>query len=288
MNNAPVLLTACAVLFYYTLVENDDLEEAAQEPAAEERSFFVQRHLGLVCWLAFFCLVAVLFFVNRKAILETLYNTNMLERPSAVTAPPEAPVEYHEYIEEAVVDPHNTEPEQVETADPPVDTPIVEVGQRPDPEQTPPSSPVVEDLRERSLYFIKIDSDDGTILRVKTARKLPTSNSPLLDTLNTLLKGPTHEEKAQGIMSLIPPAVEVDAGHLRVLGQTAYISFNDDFQYNQSGAEGYTAALKQIVWTLTEFPTVRDVQILIEGKRIDYLGEGIWIGSPIGRDSLEY
>ncbi|GHU50864.1 hypothetical protein FACS1894200_10610 [Spirochaetia bacterium] len=265
-------------------VEKNDLEEAAQEPKHEEKrkTSFAQRHLGLVCWLVFFCLVAVLFFVNRKAILETLYNTNMLERPSVAAAPPEAPVEYHEYTTETVVHPHNTEALETD------DTPVVEVEQIPYLEQTLPSSPVLEDVRERSLYFIKIDSDDGTILRVKTARKLPRSNSPLLDTLNSLLKGPTPEEKAQGLMSLIPPAVEVDAGHLRVLGQTAYLSFNDDFQYNQGGAEGYTAALKQIVWTLTEFPTVHDVQILIEGKRIDYLGEGIWIGSPIGRDSLEY
>jgi spore germination protein GerM len=41
------------------------------------------------------------------------------------------------------------------------------------------------------------------------------------------------------------------------------------------------------VWTATEFPNVVTVQVLIEGRRVDYLGsEGIWIGGPLGRDSL--
>ncbi|MDR0448242.1 MAG: hypothetical protein LBH07_06195 [Treponema sp.] len=41
-----------------------------------------------------------------------------------------------------------------------------------------------------------------------------------------------------------------------------------------------------MVLTATEFNNVKDVQILIDGKRVDYLGEGIWIGSPVGRNML--
>jgi spore germination protein GerM len=69
-----------------------------------------------------------------------------------------------------------------------------------------------------------------------------------------------------------------------VRDSTAYISFNDDFQFNTYGVEGYIAQLRQLVFTVTEFPNVRDVQILIEGRRIDFMGEGIWIGSPLSRD----
>jgi spore germination protein GerM len=71
-----------------------------------------------------------------------------------------------------------------------------------------------------------------------------------------------------------------------VRGSTAYISFSEEFQYNTFGVEGYAAQLRQIVWTVTEFTNVSDVQILIEGRRVDYLGEGIWIGSPLDRDML--
>jgi spore germination protein GerM len=71
-----------------------------------------------------------------------------------------------------------------------------------------------------------------------------------------------------------------------VRGNTAYLSFSDDFMLNTFGVEGYVAQLRQIVWTVTEFQNVNDVQILIEGRRLDYLAEGIWIGSPISRSSF--
>ncbi|MDR2865644.1 MAG: GerMN domain-containing protein, partial [Spirochaetaceae bacterium] len=44
--------------------------------------------------------------------------------------------------------------------------------------------------------------------------------------------------------------------------------------------------LRQIVWTATEFSSVHDVQILIEGRKIDFLGEAIRIDRPLSRNSL--
>jgi spore germination protein GerM len=98
------------------------------------------------------------------------------------------------------------------------------------------------------------------------------------------LQGPTAEEQRKGLISLIPQGTRVLSATVR--GSTAYISFSEEFQFNTSGAEGYVAQLRQIVWTATEFPTVKDVQILIDSRRIDYLGEGIWIGGPLSRDTL--
>jgi spore germination protein GerM len=106
----------------------------------------------------------------------------------------------------------------------------------------------------------------------------------MLDALNVLLQGPTGEEQRRGLVSLIPSGTRILSATVR--GSTAYISFSEEFQYNTYGVEGYAAQLRQIIWTATEFSNVRDVQILIEGRRVDYLGEGIWIGSPISRDGL--
>jgi spore germination protein GerM len=97
------------------------------------------------------------------------------------------------------------------------------------------------------------------------------------------MEGPGVDEEAGGLVSLIPGGTRVLSASVR--GSTAYISFSEDFQYNIYGVEGYAGALRQILWTATEFSNVKDVQILIEGRRVDYLGEGIWIGSPIGRDT---
>jgi spore germination protein GerM len=154
------------------------------------------------------------------------------------------------------------------------------------PVQTPPPAATPSGTAgtwERGVYFTKIDTD-GAILRTRVMRKFPASDSPMLDSLGALLAGPSAGEKRQGLMSLIPQGTRVLSATVR--GSTAYISFSEEFQYNTFGVEGYAAQLKQIVWTVTEFSNVTDVQILIEGRRVDYLGEGIWIGSPVNRDTL--
>jgi len=164
---------------------------------------------------------------------------------------------------------------------------------KPAANQTPANQPAAQtqaapavkaaETRERNIYFTQLDKD-GDILRIRVPRAIKVSDSPMLDCLNSLLAGPTADEKRRGLLSLIPANTKILSATVR--GNTAYISFSEDFQYNTYGVEGYAAQIRQVVWTATEFPNVNDVQILVEGKRIDYLGEGIWIGSPVSRDSL--
>jgi len=133
------------------------------------------------------------------------------------------------------------------------------------------------------LYFIQVDRS-GYVNRVQANRRLPVSDSPLTDVIKALVAGPNADEKSKGLITLIPPAAKLISASIR--GNTAYLSFNEEFQYNTYGVEGYAGQLRQIVFTATEFSNVADVQILIEGRRIDYLGEGVWIGSPVSRDML--
>jgi spore germination protein GerM len=106
----------------------------------------------------------------------------------------------------------------------------------------------------------------------------------MTDSLRALINGPDTDEAGRGLISLIPKGTRVLKADVQ--GSTAYISLSEDFQFNTHGVEGYAASLRQIVWTVTEFPNVKDVQILIEGRRLDYLGEGIWIGSPLDRGTV--
>jgi spore germination protein GerM len=137
--------------------------------------------------------------------------------------------------------------------------------------------------RERSVYFTQIDKD-GQILQSRVIRRIPVSDSPMQDALNVMLAGPSAEEINRGILNIIPKNTRILSAAVR--GSTAYINFSEDFLFSTFGVEGYVAQLRQIVWTVTEFSNVNDVQILIEGRRMDYLGEGIWIGSPISRQSF--
>ena len=116
---------------------------------------------------------------------------------------------------------------------------------------------------------------------VKVTRKLEVSDSPLHDSLNALLAGPVAGESNRGLTSFIPPNTRLLSAEVK--NNTAFLNFNEAFRYNTLGREGSAAQLKQIVWTATEFPTVHNVQIQIEGQIVDFLTEGITIRNPIGR-----
>jgi hypothetical protein len=150
-------------------------------------------------------------------------------------------------------------------------------------EQPPPASTIGRptDSRDRNLYFMQAQRSGAELLLTRTSRRIGGSDSPLVDSINALLAGPTAEEKNRGLLSFIPPETRLIWAEVR--GSTAYLNFNEDFQYNTSGREGSAAQIRQIVWTATEFSNINDVQILIDGKRIDFLIEGVMIGSPIGR-----
>jgi germination protein M len=130
---------------------------------------------------------------------------------------------------------------------------------------------------------VKVDAD-GAIELAPVSRSLAAGDSPLRDNLAALLAGPTPAEAAGGIVSLVPAGTAVRS--VTVKGDTATIDFSEQFRFNALGIEGLRAQLRQVVWAATEFPTVSRVQVLIEGKRVDYLGpEGAAVGSPLGRDS---
>ncbi|OHE64086.1 MAG: hypothetical protein A2413_11350 [Treponema sp. RIFOXYC1_FULL_61_9] len=166
----------------------------------------------------------------------------------------------------------------------PVPKPVSQPAAQKAPDAKVETKPVTVKTAPRALWFVRIE-DDGSIVRTKANRPLPVSDSPMIDALTALLAGPTAEERKKGSTSLIPAGTRLLSATVR--GKTAYLSFSNEFQFNPYGIEGSAAQLRQIVWTATEFSTVSDVQFLIEGRRVDYLGsEGIWIGSPVSRDSL--
>jgi spore germination protein GerM len=286
---------------------DQDIRDMEEAPAPAKKP------VGLIFWLAFFIMIIGLFLVNRDRIRQTLEDTQILTRlsipssgfekiknsaeetedapkPAAVSAVPEIviPKPASPARETSAQTPAKSEENPVapsaKPTTPAVNQAAVPATIRPTAAPAPArnSSPSTDE-RERSLYFTQVDSA-GTILRTKVIRQIPVSDSPMVDSLQALLAGPNVEEQRRGLVSLIPRGVKILSATVR--GSTAYISFSEEFQYNTYGVEGYAAQLRQIVWTATEFSTVKDVQILIEGRRIDYLGEGIWIGSPLSRESL--
>lgn len=229
--------------------------------------------LGCLLWLAAFTVVFVIFFLNLPAIRETLDRTGfseLVKGRGSEAAPPSSPV--------------GTEPSErgdEPGSTPPAATPggVVVVAPEAGPATPAPKT------RVASLWFVRID-DDGVIVRVESRRAVPDTGSPLTDALNALLEGPSAGELDKDLISAIPAGTRL-LSPVRISGSTATLNFNEAFQFNHMGLEGYAAQVKQIVWTATAFPTVTDVQFLIEGERRDYLGaEGFYIGKPLSRNSF--
>ncbi|MDR2900709.1 MAG: GerMN domain-containing protein [Treponema sp.] len=273
---------------------------AAPKTPAKKQNAPRKKSLGVLFWFLFIIVIAGLFVVNREIIKRNIQNTGFFDRlfnretPSKETESETIP----EIVDAQPGNIPPTELPQIDIDDPTPEQPSTPVEttapaspssenlpapEKTSPAQIPPAEKPAADMRARSLYFMKLDND-GTIVRTQSSRSLPASDSPMLDVLNALLQGPNANEKRNGLESLIPQGTTILAATVR--GSTAYISFSEDFQFNTYGVEGYAAQLRQVVWTVTEFENVKDVQILLEGRRIDYLGEGIWIGSPLSRDTL--
>ena len=153
------------------------------------------------------------------------------------------------------------------------------------PKKQEEKKPAATSTTELQLCFVNIDGD-GSVVRQVIKRKVPKSDSPLTASINLLLKGPDTTISAErNLMSLIPAGTKLLSA--KVQGGVAYLNFNEAFEINTYGVEGYIHQLEQIVYTATSFSTVNSVQFLIEGQKRDYLGsEGQWIGSPLSRNSF--
>lgn len=153
------------------------------------------------------------------------------------------------------------------------------------PKKVEEKKPVVASTTELQLCFVNIDGD-GSVGRQIIKRKISKSDSPLTSAINLLLQGPDTTISAErNLMSLIPSGTKLLSA--KVSGGVAYLNFNDAFEINTYGVEGYIHQLEQIVYTATAFSTVNSVQFLIEGEKRDYLGsEGVLIASPLSRSSF--
>jgi len=241
----------------------------------------------VIFWLVFVIVIIGIFMANAQTIHKNfnLFKTRLTTNP----AEEELPLENEETVvqekppvkpETASQKPAAESPRQ-EKPQPLQEKPAEPPKQQKPEAQTPPAKPA--QTRDRNIYYAQINKD-GQILQSKVTRKITVSDSPMVDTLNVMLAGPSSGELTKGLLNFIPENTRIISATVR--SSTAYINFSEDFLFNKFGVEGYVAQLRQIVWTVTEFSNVSDVQILVEGRRLDYLGEGIWIGSPINRQSF--
>lgn len=260
------------------------------------------------CVLLGLLIILIIFLVKKDQIFTNLKETAFFDRVFGTTP---TVIENHEPAEpkktETIPLKNDEVTIKIETEEPPAAVysepePEVETTKPAETAKPAESAKPKEELKESSkkpeekksattastelqLCFVNIDGD-GSVVRQVIKRKVPKSDSPLTTAINLLLKGPdTTISTERNLMSLIPAGTKLLSA--KVQGGVAYLNFNEAFEINTYGVEGYIHQLEQIVFTATAFSTVNSVQFLIEGEKRDYLGsEGQWIGSPLSRSSF--
>ena len=152
------------------------------------------------------------------------------------------------------------------------------------PKKVETQNVVSEAKMKQTLFFIVI-SGDGSVVRKEITREIPKTNTPLAAAINALLSGPNISELELGYMSLIPSGTKLLGASIN--NGVATINFSEEFLFNKYGVEGIYGQLMQVVYTATAFSNIDSVQFLIEGAKQDYLGEGIFVGSPLPRSAFK-
>ena len=96
--------------------------------------------------------------------------------------------------------------------------------------------------------------------------------------MELLIAGP----KNQKYWPVLPASTKVNS--VVVKDKTAAVDFSAELRAKKSGgSDQEILAVSAIVYTLTEFPDVEQVQILVEGKKITTLYGHMDLSEPLGR-----
>ena len=128
---------------------------------------------------------------------------------------------------------------------------------------------------EVNLYF----ADENAQYLIPESRKIVQTENLAKQTISELIKGPGSET----LFPTIPETTRVKA--LYISDGIAYIDFSSEIiKDHPGGSAGELLTVYSIVMTLTSFPEIEKVQILVEGNSGDTLVGHMDISTPLERD----
>jgi germination protein M len=99
--------------------------------------------------------------------------------------------------------------------------------------------------------------------------------------MESLLAGPNTQEQAAAVGSQIPAGTQLLG--LNVDSGVATVDLTSEFE-SGGGSASMNMRIAQVVYTLTQFPTVKGVLFSLDGQRVDVLGgEGVIVDQPVTR-----
>ena len=139
--------------------------------------------------------------------------------------------------------------------------------------------PEPEERTTLRAYFLRGDSV------APVERQVPQTQAVARAALEELLTGTTDQEGGAGLTSAMPGGTRLLS--VTVANGVATVDLSAEF-LSGGGTLSVRARLAQVVYTLTQFPTVDAVTFRIEGQETTVFGGGgVVIPSPVSRDEFE-
>jgi len=140
----------------------------------------------------------------------------------------------------------------------------------PSPSPTPSGTPV--GTTRLSVHFLR-DEKLGV-----AERRVPQTKAVAAAALRELCSGPTETERVAGLSTAIPNGTALRS--VSISGGVALVDLSSAYD-NGGGSLSMTARVAQVVYTLTQFPSIKAVSFSLDGAPISTLGnEGVALATP--------
>ena len=154
-----------------------------------------------------------------------------------------------------------------------------------EPSSRPSATPAPEGTSIVRAYFY-LGGEPGSAGLVAVLREVPKTKAVATAAMNALLEGPTADESAGRVITSAVPAGTQVLG-LSIADGVATVDLSSEFEAG-GGSASVLNRLGQVVYTLTQFPTVKSVIFKIEGETVTVFGsEGIVLDGPVSRKTYE-
>jgi hypothetical protein len=138
---------------------------------------------------------------------------------------------------------------------------------------------VTEDTMTLNVYYSR-----GELISA-AARVVPKTQQVGAAAMNALLEGPTAVEEEAGMVTNIPAGTTFLG--LTIDDGVATVDLSKEYA-SGGGTLSMMMRLAEVVFTLTQFPTVDGVNFKLDGEPIDVLGgEGLILNHPMSRSDYE-
>jgi germination protein M len=145
------------------------------------------------------------------------------------------------------------------------------------PADTPKGTTVVR------TYFL-FGGARGVSGPVPTLREIAETKGVATAAMKALLEGPNDRERGAGISTNIPDGTQLLG--LSIKDGVATVDLSHEFE-SGGGSASVLGRLAQVVYTVTQFPSVKSVLFRVEGRDVHAIGDAgavvAWVDGPVTR-----